>query len=240
MAAPHVAAAAALVLKAIPGSDPLTIRQILLDTVDVRTSLGESATGGRLNAGAAVASALDGGGPPPDAGDGDGVPDAIDACPTVNGGMTAAGSRPGQRRVARQPRQLPRRRQRRSARHRRRRPRRRLRRRQGRRRPSNAADNCPLVTNADQANIDGDTLGDACDRLGQRRRPQRGRQLPEDATRASPISTATASATPATRRRAARTPTATARRCSTTLPDQYARTANGCPDRRLRSRRQRP
>jgi len=162
MASPHVAGAAALVLAAVPGLAPQYIRQILLETVDVRAGLSESVSGGRLNAGEAVNVSLNG--PTPPDGDGDGVPDAIDACDTTPGGVTAAGcpdpdndAFPSSRDNC----------------------------------PTdansdqldtdaddigdvcdpdmdndgaaNASDNCLRVANADQADADHDTLGDACD-----------------------------------------------------------------------------
>jgi subtilisin family serine protease len=126
MAAPYVTAAAALVRQADPNLGPVGIKDMLLATVDAKPAFdGISVTGGRLNAGLAVAQALAAGAPPIDA-DGDGVADAIDECEGVNG--TAAGCPEDDSDG------LP-----------------------------NDSDNCPADNNADQANVDGDADGDACD-----------------------------------------------------------------------------
>ena len=80
MAAPHVAAAAALIMQANPDLTVTDVRALLLDTVDRRPAFtGIAASGGRLNAGAAVAYALAEPGTPMDA-DSDGEVDAVDAC----------------------------------------------------------------------------------------------------------------------------------------------------------------
>jgi Subtilase family/Thrombospondin type 3 repeat len=80
MAAPHVAATAALALQAAPGLDLAGLKAVLLDSVEDKPAFGGeiSATGGRLNTAAAVARALAGG--PPDDEDGDGEIDASDHC----------------------------------------------------------------------------------------------------------------------------------------------------------------
>ncbi|HWK28025.1 MAG TPA: S8 family serine peptidase [Solirubrobacter sp.] len=59
MAAPHVSGAAALALAARPGASTEMLRQALLSSVDVKPNLrGKSASGGRLNANAAVTAIL--------------------------------------------------------------------------------------------------------------------------------------------------------------------------------------
>ena len=80
MAAPHVAAVAALVLEVDPTFTVDELKDILLDSVDERNAFADSVSEGRLNAGVAVARALAGGIDPPD-GDGDGEADAVDGCP---------------------------------------------------------------------------------------------------------------------------------------------------------------
>jgi hypothetical protein len=128
MAAPHVAAAAALLLEVDPTFTVDALKDILLDSVDERSAFADSVTEGRLNAGAAVARALAGGDPLDT--DGDGEADAVDACPSDpfpgapegceipdDDGDTIA----------------------------------------------DWYDNCALDDNADQADKDGDRLGDACD-----------------------------------------------------------------------------
>jgi subtilisin family serine protease len=55
MATPHVAGTAALVKAARPAATPMAIKALLMRTVDPKASLAATATGGRLNAGAAVA-----------------------------------------------------------------------------------------------------------------------------------------------------------------------------------------
>ena len=79
MAAPHVAAAAALVRQAAPpGIDPAGIKDVLMSSVDAKPAFqGKSVSGGRLNAGLAVLNALT---TNPADDDTDGVPDAIDEC----------------------------------------------------------------------------------------------------------------------------------------------------------------
>jgi thermitase len=79
MAAPHVAAAAALLLEVDPTFTADELKGILLDSADERNAFADSVTAGRLNAGAAVARALAGGDPLDT--DGDGEADAVDACP---------------------------------------------------------------------------------------------------------------------------------------------------------------
>jgi subtilisin family serine protease len=80
MASPHVAAVAALALEADPTITTDELKDLLLDSVDRKDELDESVSGGRLNAGIAVARAYSGGVDPPDA-DLDGVFDAVDLCP---------------------------------------------------------------------------------------------------------------------------------------------------------------
>jgi thermitase len=81
MAAPHVAAAAALLLEISPAFTIGDVKQLILAHVDHRDAFaGKSVTGGRLNVGAAVAFAKSFPAAPADA-DGDGVIDAIDKCP---------------------------------------------------------------------------------------------------------------------------------------------------------------
>ena len=83
MAAPHVAAAAALVRQAAPGLDPAGIKDVLMGAVDAKAAFqGKSVTGGRLNAGRAVLNALT---TTPVDDDMDGVPDAIDECLGASG-----------------------------------------------------------------------------------------------------------------------------------------------------------
>ena len=79
MAAPHVAAAAALVLDVDPTFTADELKGILLDSVDARDGFADSVTAGRLNAGVAVARAIAGGDPLDS--DGDGEADAVDGCP---------------------------------------------------------------------------------------------------------------------------------------------------------------
>jgi thermitase len=89
-ATPHVAATAALILQANPTLTASEVRDVLLATVDHKSSFaGTSATGGRLNAGYAVAYAV-AGGPPPDT-DADGQVNAVDACPTRPGPSSPEG-----------------------------------------------------------------------------------------------------------------------------------------------------
>ena len=128
MAAPHVAAVAALLLEVDPTLTADELKDILLDSVDERTAFVDSVTRGRLNAGAAVARAV-AGGDPPDV-DGDGEADAVDACP--------AAAFPGSP--------------------------------QGCPIPDADSDtvadwydNCGATSNVDQADKDGDRIGDACD-----------------------------------------------------------------------------
>jgi subtilisin family serine protease len=54
MATPHVAGAAALAKAAFPGASHLGLKALLLRTVDAKSALAQTATGGRLNANAAV------------------------------------------------------------------------------------------------------------------------------------------------------------------------------------------
>jgi hypothetical protein len=54
MATPHVAGAAALVKAARPGASSMAIKALLLRTVDAKSSLADTTTGGRLNVGTAV------------------------------------------------------------------------------------------------------------------------------------------------------------------------------------------
>jgi len=54
MATPHVAGAAALVKAAFPGATSMGTKALLLRTVDAKSSLQQTTTGGRLNVGAAV------------------------------------------------------------------------------------------------------------------------------------------------------------------------------------------
>jgi subtilisin family serine protease len=85
MAAPQVAGAAALVTQADPGLTIAQVKDVILDTVDKRPAFANtSASGGRLNAGAAVALAIALPNAPSD-GDGDHVLDAVDTCPDVGG-----------------------------------------------------------------------------------------------------------------------------------------------------------
>jgi thermitase len=76
MASPHVAAVAALVLDANPGLGAADLKALLLSSVDAKPAFEYSVTGGRLNAGVAVAEAL---GATTDT-DGDGEIDAVDRC----------------------------------------------------------------------------------------------------------------------------------------------------------------
>ncbi len=82
MAAPHVAATAALMLQAAPpGFSAADVKDALLQSVDVKSAFqGLSVSGGRLNAAVAVARALGSGAAPAD-GDGDGAADVVDDCP---------------------------------------------------------------------------------------------------------------------------------------------------------------
>jgi thermitase len=128
MAAPHVAAAAALLLEVDPTFTADELKDILLDSADERVAFVDSVTKGRLNAGAAVARAVAGGDPLDT--DGDGEADAVDACP--------AAAFPGSP--------------------------------QGCPIPDADSDtvadwydNCGATSNADQADKDGDRIGDACD-----------------------------------------------------------------------------
>jgi hypothetical protein len=92
-AAPHVAAAAALVLQASPTLDAEALKELLLQSGDKLAAFaGKSISGRRLNADSAVANAL-AGVVPADA-DGDGVADAADACPGVPVATTANGCPP--------------------------------------------------------------------------------------------------------------------------------------------------
>jgi hypothetical protein len=78
MAAPMVAAAAALVHAVAPTMTGAELKQTLMDTSDRIPALaGLSVTGGRVNAAAAVTAALQ------HDGDGDGVPDHVDNCPAA-------------------------------------------------------------------------------------------------------------------------------------------------------------
>jgi subtilisin family serine protease len=54
MATPHVAGAAALVKAAKPGASSMAIKALLLRTVDAKSSLADTTTGGRLNVGSAA------------------------------------------------------------------------------------------------------------------------------------------------------------------------------------------
>jgi thermitase len=162
MAAPHVAAAAALVHQAAPSLDPAGIKSELMATADAKPAFhGKSVTGGRLNAGLAVAHAL-AGGTPANTVDTDAVPDAIDECPTENGTAggcpdadadgypTAYDNCPGNRNADQSDLD-------------------------GDDlgdvcdpdidgdAKANGADNCPRAVNATQADLDKDGIGDACD-----------------------------------------------------------------------------
>jgi thermitase len=91
-ASPQVAGEAALVLGAVPQLTMSQLRSILLRTAEYRTDLAaKSATGGRANAAAAVASAAH---PPASDGDADGIADANDRCPAVSAPGTATGCPP--------------------------------------------------------------------------------------------------------------------------------------------------
>jgi subtilisin family serine protease len=79
MASPHVAAVAALALEADPTLTTDELKAVLLDSADVVDGLEDSVTGGRLNAGVAVARAIAGGAPLDS--DNDEVVDAVDVCP---------------------------------------------------------------------------------------------------------------------------------------------------------------
>jgi subtilisin family serine protease len=79
MATPHVAAVAALALEADPTLTTDELKDLLLASVDTKAALDDSVSGGRLNAGIAVARAYAGGDPPDT--DLDGVVDAVDLCP---------------------------------------------------------------------------------------------------------------------------------------------------------------
>ena len=165
MAAPHVAAVAALLLDVDPTFTADELKDILLASVDERNAFADSVTEGRLNAGVAVARALAGGDPLDT--DGDGEADAVDGCPMRRVPRRARGVRdPGrrQRHGRRLVRQL--------------RPRRTTPTRPDKNRDgegdacdsdidgdsvANGSDNCPTTSNASQRNGDGDVLGDACD-----------------------------------------------------------------------------
>jgi hypothetical protein len=128
MAAPHVAAAAALLLEVDPTFTADELKDILLASVDQRDAFADSVTGGRLNAGVAVARAL-AGGPPPD-GDLDGEADAVDGCdsdpfPGAPEGCEIPDADSDT--------------------------------------VADWYDNCTATSNLDQADKDGDRVGDACD-----------------------------------------------------------------------------
>jgi subtilisin family serine protease len=83
-ASPHVSGTAALMLQANPQLSAQQLREIIMDTVDSDdkpTLNGYSVSGGRLNAAKAVDYVLTNGVPPDT--DGDGVVDAVDACPAI-------------------------------------------------------------------------------------------------------------------------------------------------------------
>ena len=132
MAAPHVAATAALVLDA--ATAPLTaeqLKELILEAADPKPAFADiSVSGGRANAAAAVELALDGTTPPDR--DNDGFADAADACPDAS----APGSPSG---CPLAPVDT-----------------------DGDTRPD-TADNCPAHSNTDQADADGDGIGNACD-----------------------------------------------------------------------------
>jgi subtilisin family serine protease len=84
MAAPHVAATAALMLQAAPNMTSTLLKDVLLETADNKPAFnGYSISGGRLNAALAVSYAKSGSAPPDS--DGDQIADPADACPNVNG-----------------------------------------------------------------------------------------------------------------------------------------------------------
>ncbi len=90
MATPHVAAAAALVLQTEPTLSAGDLKDILLASADAGNAFsGRSLSGGRLNVRAAVELAQVGTSLPD--GDGDGFPDAADACATSAASTSADG-----------------------------------------------------------------------------------------------------------------------------------------------------
>jgi hypothetical protein len=128
MAAPHVSAAAALLLEVDPTFTADELKDMLLDSVDERDAFADSVTGGRLNAGVAVARAIAGADPLDT--DGDGEADAVDACP----GDPFPGAPEGCQIPDADSDTI-----------------------------ADWYDNCDADDNVDQADKDGDRLGDACD-----------------------------------------------------------------------------
>jgi subtilisin family serine protease len=170
MAAPHVAAAAALIMQVDPSMTLQRVKDVILATVDHRPAFADtSVSGGRLNVGAAVAVAINDPGVPtdedadtvidaidsclgdPGAGtdgcavrdtDHDGIADPADNCPsTINADQTDDDHDDYGNVCDDTPRGADTDGDGRAA----------------------VDDNCPTVPNADQANLDHDKLGDACD-----------------------------------------------------------------------------
>jgi subtilisin family serine protease len=133
MAAPEVAAVAALMLAQRPGMTGAQLRSAIMATAKPVAALaGTSVTGARVDAGAAVAFAN--GGTDTDA---DGVLDSVDSCPSVANADQADADGDGLGDACDPDLDgdgVP-----------------------------NAGDNCPSVANPGQADADRDGLGDACD-----------------------------------------------------------------------------